>query len=175
MLMNNFRRLCCHEKYGKSFKIIIAEANDWTKADRYCKDMMSDEFGGPGIVKAESNDTQKPKRYGVYTDPGEKVHWKTEIEKAFMSGAVCYAQDFVTCGDANEFQRQFEEEARFFRVEKKLHQDVWEKDKFIITGKGNGGRMDDRICAFGMVLAQRSNIINNPLWQNWAEQNGVML
>lgn len=174
MIKNNFKRLCLHPVYSKSYKIIDCEANDWTKADRYCKDLMADEFGVEMVFPDSADKTDK-KRYGIYTDPAAKLNWKTEVENAFMSGAVCYANDFVTCGDAEHFKRAFEEETRFFRVENKIHENPWEKDKFIITGKGNGGRLDDRICAFGFLLTQRTRQLHDPRWQAWAEARGIMI
>lgn len=174
MILNNFRRLCQHERYKNAYKIIDAEANDWTKADRYCRDLMADEFG-PGMVRPDSTDKSDAKRYGIFTDHEQKLHWKTEIENAFMSGAVCYAKDFITCSDPEEIKRGFEDETKFFRIENKIHDNIWEKDKSIITGKGNGGRKDDRITSFGFSLTQRTRRLHDRRWQNWAERHGVIM
>jgi hypothetical protein len=172
MITNNFTALCIHPTYAKSYKIIDAEANDWTKADRYCRDLMKDEFS-PGLVFADSADKSGMGRYGIYTDEAEKLKWAMEIERAFMSGAVCYARDFISVGGAEEFKRGFEDEVRFFRVERKPPEDIWSKDKFIVTGKGNGGKCDDRICAFGFSLAQTTRRRGDRRWNHWAGEHGV--
>lgn len=173
MIRSNFTRLCQHPTYADAYKVIDAEANDWTKADRYCRELMKPEYAPRGKVLADSVDKSGLARYGIYTDEAEKMKWADQIEYAFMSGAVCYAKDFICAGDPEAFKRGFEDEAEFFRVERKPAEDVWSKDKFIVTGKGNGGKKDDRICAFGFSLTQTARRRKDANWKNWAIEQGL--
>jgi hypothetical protein len=169
------KRLRAVKDYRESHIIVHAEANDWTKADRYCRELMQPEYSpGVGKVWPNSQDSSGAGRYGVYTDEDEKSKWADCIEQAFLGEEVCYAQQFVSL-DAEATQRKFEDQARLYRREIKEGKDtIFQDPRFRYTGKAPG-RCDDLVSIFGLVERWAKYLRRDPRWQNWANEHGVAI
>ena len=129
------KRLRGVKEYRDARIIVHAEANDWTKADRYCRELMQPEYGPPGYVLPNSQDKSGQGRYGVYTDEDEKVHWADCIEQAFIGEEVCYADKFVSL-DPEGIKRKFEDQVRFYRREiAEVKDPIFQDPRFRYTGK----------------------------------------
>lgn len=128
------KRLKAHPMYRDAHVIIHAEANDWTKADRYCRELMQPEYG-PGQWVPNSQDDSGQGRLGVYTNEDEKSHWADCIEQAFFGEQVCYARDFISL-DPDGLKRKFEDQVRFYRREVKEGTDpIFNDPRYRYTGK----------------------------------------
>lgn len=134
MITGFVKRLRKVKEYHDAHIIVHAEANDWTKADRYCRELMQPEYG-PGQVLPNSQDDSGLGRYGVYTNEDEKSKWADCIEQAFLGEEVCYAEQFVST-DPEALQRKFEDQVRFYRKEIKEGLDpIFQDPRFRYTGK----------------------------------------
>lgn len=174
MITGFVKRLRKFKDYRDAHIIVHAEANDWTKADRYCRELMQPEYG-PGQVLPNSQDDSGLGRYGVYTNEDEKAQWADCIEQAFLGQEVCYAQQFCSI-DAKGTQQKFEEQVRFYRKEIKEGLDpVFQDPRFRYTGKGGGGRFDDLVSIFGLVERRSKQIRKDARWQEWANKYGVSI
>lgn len=114
MICSFVRRIRAVQDYRQSHIIVHAEANDWTKADRYCRELMQPEYG-PGLVVPNSQDDSGLGRFGVYTNEDEKQKWADCIEQAFMGQEICYAAQFVS-SDPEAVKAKFEDQVRFYRL-----------------------------------------------------------
>jgi hypothetical protein len=168
------KRLKAHPTYRDCHVIIHAESNDWTKADRYCTELMQPEYG-PGKWLPNSYDPTGQGRHGVYTDDDEKEKWADCIEQAFLGEEVVYAQDFISL-DPEGIKRKFEDQARFYRREiSEVKDPIFQDPRYRYTGKGNGGRFDDLISIFGLIERQSKRVRKDPRWQAWANKHGVTI
>lgn len=162
------------EKYRHSILFIHAEANDWTKSNRYCEELLMPDYG-PGLREANSVDASGAGRYGIYTDDEEKIHWADALTHDFMSGSVCYASEFVS-QDGDTFKHMFEEEVRYFRDEKKAVTDeIFQKVQHKYTGKGPGGKKDDRVSAYCLASWQMKRLRQTAKGRAFALKHGVIM
>jgi hypothetical protein len=168
-------RLRAIPDYHNSKIIIHAEANDWTKADRYCRELMEPEYG-PGEVVPNSQDNQNLGRFGVYTNALEKDKFADHIERAFLGEEICYARDFCSLAP-KEIQAKFEDQAIFYRKEIREGADpIFQEPRYRYTGKGQGGRCDDLITIFGLIDRWAYHLRRDRgTWAKWAADRGVSI
>lgn len=167
-------KLARHPKYAEAVKWVHCEANDWSKADFYCKELKKAKYG-PGPVICDSNDDPKSGRLGVYTDEDVKLDWTKVLKADFETESICYAEDFISEEPA-KLQRLFEDQSRFWREEEYVPDDpVFGVSKVKIVGKGLGGKKDDTVCAYCLAATRQVFMRDTVRWQPIADGFGIVI
>lgn len=173
-IMDFVTKLGKHPRYCNAVLWVHCEANDWTKADKYCKELLRGPYW-PGKVVADSNDDPEVGRLGVYTDEDTKVEWTAMLKGDFEDERIYYATDLIS-SDPDKFKHTFEEQVRFWREEQKLPQDpVFGTTRVKIIGKGMGGKKDDIACAYLLAATRQMAMRHDPRWERVADGFNVII
>lgn len=129
--------------YTTAHIIIYLEANlSYLTADQ-CATVLSDPMFHP--IHFESHDPKGFGRVGIITTQERKELGVAHVQRSLVANTLCYADPFISL-NGTKVKAELEQQMRRYRMEKRIKDDIFQKPKFTMTGKGSGERDDMIMC-----------------------------